>query len=237
MTAFANHFAFQFKTGLRNPSQLVMNYLFPLVFYVMMGLVMTHINPQFAETLVPAMAIVAAMSSGVLGLPGSLVESREAGIYRSFKVNGVSALSILTIPVITTVFEVLAVTALITLTAPAFGGTLPADWGAFLAVTLAMGFSYGSIGALIGVVSADSRATVLLSQILFAEYDPGRPDAPTRPAARLDAPPLGVTARHVHHAGLPGAGFSPADPDGPAGIAPGPAGQWGIGLWSGRLPL
>lgn len=102
MTAFVHHFAFEFKTGARNPSQLLMNYLFPLGFFVMMGLVMTQVNPLFIQTMIPAMVILAAMSSGVLGLPGTLVEAREVGIFRSYKINGVPALSILTIPVVTT---------------------------------------------------------------------------------------------------------------------------------------
>jgi ABC-2 type transport system permease protein len=167
MTAFANHFAFEFRTGLRNPSQLLMNYLFPLGFYVMMGLIMTQINPLFTETMIPAMIIVAAMSSAVLGQPGTLVESREAGIFRSFKINGVPALSILTVPMVTTVFQVLVVTAIITLSGPLFKGTLPVHWGGFLLVTLVMAFSFSAIGALIGVVSTDSRSTVLYSQLIF----------------------------------------------------------------------
>ena len=167
MIAFLNHFAFEFKTGLRNPSQILMNYLFPLGFYLMMGLVMTQINPQFTQTLIPAMVIVGAMSSAVLGLPGTLVESRQAGIYRSFKINGVPALSILAIPMITTALQVLIVTAIITSSAPVFEGTLPVNWGAFLLVTVGMAFAFGAIGALIGVVSNDSRSTVLFSQLIF----------------------------------------------------------------------
>jgi ABC-2 type transport system permease protein len=167
MTAFANHFAFEFKTGLRNPSHLLLNYLFPLGFYAIMGLVMTQINPLFTGTMIPAMIIVAAMSSAVLGLPGTLVESREAGVYRSFKINGVPALSILSIPAVTTLFQVLIVAAIITLTAPLFKGTLPVNWGGFALVTAVMAFCFGGLGALIGVVSTDSRSTVLFSQLIF----------------------------------------------------------------------
>jgi ABC-2 type transport system permease protein len=167
MTAFVNHFSFEFKTGLRNPTQLLMNYLFPLGFYLMMGLIMTQINPLFTQTMIPAMIIVGALSSAVLGLPGTLVESRQAGIYRSFKINGVPALSILAIPMISTVFQVLIVAAIITISGPAFDGALPTNWGAFFLVTLAVAFAFGAIGALIGVVSNDSRSTVLFSQLIF----------------------------------------------------------------------
>ncbi len=98
MSAFTNHFSFEFKTGLRNPTLMLMNYLFPLGFYAMMGLVMVQINPGFKDTLIPSIVIVSIMVSTLLGLPGPLVESREAGIYRSFKINGVPVFSILIIP-------------------------------------------------------------------------------------------------------------------------------------------
>ncbi|MBI5291285.1 MAG: ABC transporter permease [Chloroflexi bacterium] len=168
MTAFAQHFAFEFKTGLRNPNLFFINYLFPLGFYAMMGLVMTQINPGFTETMVPAMVVFAIMASTILGLPSPLVESREAGIYRSFKINGVPALSILAIPVMTTIFHVLITSTLIVLTGPAlFKGIAPVHWGSFALVALVTAFACGAIGALIGVISANSQATVLWSQLIF----------------------------------------------------------------------
>jgi ABC-2 type transport system permease protein len=168
MTAFAQHFAFEFKTGLRNPNQLLLNYLFPLGFYALMGLVMTQINPGFAETMVPAMVVFAIMASTILGLPSPLVESREAGIFRSYKINGVPALSILTIPMVTTIFHVLITSAIIVLTGPAlFKGIAPIHWGAFALVALVTAFACGAFGALIGVISASSQATVLWSQLIF----------------------------------------------------------------------
>ena len=167
MTAFASHFAFEFKTGLRNPTAMLMNYLFPLAFYVMMGLVMTQINPGFKDVLVPALVIFAIMASNLLGLPGPLVDSREAGIYRSFKINGVPALSILFIPALSTIFHALIVSAIITLTAPIFGGPLPQNWIAFALITLLTAATFGTMGMLIGVIAANSRSVVLYSQLIF----------------------------------------------------------------------
>jgi ABC-2 type transport system permease protein len=168
MTAFVFHFAFEFKTGLRNATLLLMNYLFPLGFYAMMGLVMPQINPDFADTMIPAMVVFVAMTSNLLGLPDPLVAAREAGIYRSYKINGVPALSILSIPVLSTLFHVLIVATIISLTgAPFFGGAAPDNWGSFALITLVTAFAFGAIGALIGVVSTSSRATVLWSQLIF----------------------------------------------------------------------
>jgi ABC-2 type transport system permease protein len=168
MRAFANHFGFEFKTGLRNSTLLMMNYLFPLGFYAMMGLVMTQINPDFSDTMIPAMVVFVAMVSNLLGLPDPLVASRESGIYRSFKVNGVPALSILSIPVLSTLFHVLIAVAIISFTAaPFFGGATPENWASFGLLALVTAFAFGGIGALIGVISSNSRATVLWSQLIF----------------------------------------------------------------------
>ena len=137
MTAFANHFAFEFKTGLRNSTLLMLNYLFPLGFYAMMGLVMTAINPLFSESMVPAMVIFATMAAAILGLPAPLVESREAGIYRSFKINGVPAPSILAIPALSTIFHVLIVASIIAVTGPLlFKGLAPSNWGGKLSISM-----------------------------------------------------------------------------------------------------
>ena len=168
MTALVNHFAFEFKTGLRDTNLLMMNYLFPLAFYAMMGLVMTQINPLFADTMIPAMVLFAAMASTLLGLPGPLVESREAGIYRSYRINGVPAAAILLMPTLTTAFHVLIVGAIIAVTGkPFFGGVAPANWGAFILITLVSVLSFTGLGSLIGVVAGDSRAVVLFSQLIF----------------------------------------------------------------------
>jgi ABC-2 type transport system permease protein len=167
MTAFMSHLAFEFKSGLRNSTLLLMNYLFPLGFYVMMGLIMTQINPGFTEVMVPAMIIIAFLASTVLGLPGPLVESREAGIFRTFKISGVPAFSILVIPALTTVIHSLIVAAIIVITAPIFGGALPESWGGLIVVALSSAFAFGAIGALIGAVAQGSRATVLLPQLIF----------------------------------------------------------------------
>ncbi len=88
MKAFAYHFSFEFFTGLRNKTLLLMMYLLPLGFHFMMGLMMVDINPFFLETMIPAMVIFAILSGMILGLPQPLVEAREAGIFRSYKING-----------------------------------------------------------------------------------------------------------------------------------------------------
>jgi len=89
MNAFTNHFSFEFRTGIRNKTLPLMNHLFPLGVYAMMGLLMTGINPTFRETMIPAMVVFAILAATILGLPDPLVTAREAGIFRSDKINSV----------------------------------------------------------------------------------------------------------------------------------------------------
>jgi ABC-2 type transport system permease protein len=168
MTAFLIHFGFEFKSGLRNSNQLFLNYLFPLGFFLLIAFIMPQINPVFQETMVPALVIFAVLASNILGLPSPIVESREAGIYRSFKINGVPAFSILSIPVVTTIFHSLITSAIITvLGISIFDGIAPVSWPAFILLTILTAFTCGTLGALIGVISNNTRATVLWSQLIF----------------------------------------------------------------------
>ncbi len=168
MNAFLHHFMYDFRTGLRDKSLLLMNYLFPLGFYVLMGLLMTGLNPTFAPTMIPAMILVAVMACTLLGLPNPVVEAREAGIFRSFKINGVPALSIITIPVLSSFVHMILVSIIITATAiPFFQAGVPVNWGYFVLILLLTIFTMASFGMLIGVVSPNSRAIVLFSQSIF----------------------------------------------------------------------
>jgi len=168
MTAFINHFSFEFRTGIRNKQLLFMNYLFPLGFYLMMGFVMPAINPFFLESLIPALIAFAILSTTLLGLPDPLVKAREDGIFRSYKINGIPASSILVIPAATTMLHLLIVAVIITATAPIlFDAPLPANWLNFALTFLAMAVACVGISLLIGVISSSTRMTVLWSQLIF----------------------------------------------------------------------
>jgi ABC-2 type transport system permease protein len=168
MNGFTLHLGFQLRSTLRSPSQLLMSYLFPLAFYGLLGAVMPKLNPTFLPNMIPAMTIFAVMTGGLLGLPGQLVEEREAGIYRSYRVNGVPAASVIAAPAIGIVFHSMVAAALVALTAgPLFDAPVPTNWSALFLITLLGAVLFAGLGTLIGVVSSDSRATVLWSQALF----------------------------------------------------------------------
>jgi len=168
MNAFTSHFSFEFRTGIRDKTLLMMNYLFPLGLYAMMGLLLVELNPPFVETIIPAMIIVAILSGTVLSLPNPLVTAREAGIFRSYKINGVPAISILTIPALTTILHMVVVAVIITVTAPLFfGAPPPVNWPGFILFFLLAVFAHAGIGMLISVIASSTRAVVLWSQLIL----------------------------------------------------------------------
>lgn len=168
MTAFFHHFMYDFRIGLRDKSLMLLNYLFPLGFYLLMGLLMTGLNPNFAPTMIASMILVTVMAGTLLGLPNPVVESRELGIFRSFKINGVPALSIITIPILSSFVHVILVSVIITITAiPFFKAGVPSNWGWFVLILLLTIFTFSTLGVLIGVVSPNSRMIVLFSQLIF----------------------------------------------------------------------
>ncbi|MGE5123716.1 MAG: ABC transporter permease, partial [Acidobacteriaceae bacterium] len=90
------------------------------------------------------------------------------GIFRSFKINGVPALSIVTIPILSSLVHIILVSLIISSTAGLFfKAGIPVNWGYFVLILLLTAFTFASLGMLIGVVSPNSRLIVLFSQSIF----------------------------------------------------------------------
>lgn len=168
MNAFFLHLAYEFRAGFRHKQLLLMNYLFPLGYYLLMGLILTGINSQFREDMIPAMILFSTLAATLLGIPLALTTAREKGILRSYKINGIPAISILTISIITCISHVLLMTAIITVSGPIlFDALIPIQWFNFVLVFILSTVSYASMSALIGVVSSSSRVAILWSQLIF----------------------------------------------------------------------
>ncbi len=168
MRAFLYHFAFELRTGTRNKTLLLLNYLFPLGFYLLMGAIMPSLYPPFRANIIPAMVMFAVLSATLLGIPDPLVNARENGIFRSFRINGVPTFSILVIPALATILHLAVVTVVILVSAPLlFKAPMPSNWGLFVLVWAAATLACAGLSVLIGVVSPSSRQTVLWAQAVY----------------------------------------------------------------------
>jgi ABC-2 type transport system permease protein len=168
MNAFIKHFSFEFRTGIRNKSLLFMYYLFPLSLYLLLGSLMGALNPGFREIMIPSMIVIAILTATIMSLPGPLVTARDAGIFRSYKINGVPAASILFIPVLSAFFHFMVLGTIITITAPSlFNAPLPVHWPSFFLILLLMFLASAGIGLLVGVISSSSQMAMLMAQVIF----------------------------------------------------------------------
>jgi ABC-2 type transport system permease protein len=168
MTAFIHHLAYDFKTGIRDRSKLLMFYLFPIVFFALMGGLMSLVNPSFKQTMIPGMVLFAFMCAALLNLPGILVNAREAGVFRSYRINGVPSASIVSIPVISTAVHMAVVAVLITFAGMRFyGGVAPSHALGFAAASLLSYAMYAGIGVLIGVAAGNNTVSILAAQLIY----------------------------------------------------------------------
>jgi len=168
MKAFSLHLLIDLKAGLRDKTLLLMNYLFPLGFYIIIGGIMPKLNPGYLPMLIPSMMIFSILVSTILGLPNSLVASRDSGIFRSYKINGVSKLSMLGIPTVSTVLHTIIVIIIILLSAPIlFNAKLPQDILGFIIVFIATLIVFSGFAVLIGVVAQNASTTIIYAQALF----------------------------------------------------------------------
>ena len=168
MRGFTHHLIYDFKTGVRDKTLMLMNYLFPIGFFLLVGLFMTKINPAFKDIMIPGMILFTIMSTTLLSLPGTMVAQRNAGIYRGFRVNGVPAGSLIVIPLLGCLFHTALASGLITLgSLVLFDGAAPVYWGRFVLVFLLSSLALASLGTLLGIVAQSSRASTLLAQAFY----------------------------------------------------------------------
>jgi ABC-2 type transport system permease protein len=168
MRAFLHHLAYDFKTGIRDKAKLLMYYLLPLVFFAFAGGLMTAVNPLFKGLMLPAMILFAVMSSSLLFLPSSLITARETGVFRSYRINGVPAGSILGVPVVSTAFHMTVVAVIIAIAGTGlFGGVAPTHLPGFILAGLLSYLAFAGIGTLIGVAAANDTASMLIAQCIY----------------------------------------------------------------------
>lgn len=167
-TATFEHVRVELRSTFRNPSQLLMAWLFPLGFAGVLGAVMPDLNPGFRANMVSAFSLIAVTTGTLLGLPGPMVEARSGGVLRGFRVVGVPDAASLGVPALSAALHALLAAATTgALTVALYDGEAPRAPLAYLGVIAGTALAFAGLGALIGVVATSARGTVLLSQALF----------------------------------------------------------------------
>lgn len=168
MKAFITHLGIQLRLDFRNKGTLFVYYIIPLIFYIVMGAVFSTITPDTKETLGAAMSIFGITMGAVLGLPPALVEMRESGALRAYRVNGVPGWAVLSAKALSACLNLAAIALIIAVTAPLFfGAGVPGHISAYCVTMFLLILSSIAIGLLIGAVAKNQSTTTILSQAVF----------------------------------------------------------------------
>ncbi len=179
MKAFFKYLGIQFRMDLRNNGILMTYYLVPLLFFIVIGLVFSSVNPGMKPTLAATMSIFAVTMGGVMGTPIPIVKARESGTLRSFRVNGIPDVAVLSVQALSALLHLLIVCIIIYFVSPVLLHSsmpkYPVPYAAtllvFIVVTIAMGLLIGSVARSQSMASMLSMVvflpTMMLSGVMF----------------------------------------------------------------------
>lgn len=168
MKKFLKHLFLEFKISIRDKSMIFMNYIFPLGFFFLIGTIMTKIQPEFKEQMIPAMILFTIMSSTLLTIPNAIVTARQSGIYRSYKIYGVNKFEIIAMITISTIIHIFMSSVVIYFFAhKIFEASKPEKPLILIGICLLYALINIGISLLIGILSNNTRVTTLWAQLIF----------------------------------------------------------------------
>jgi ABC-2 type transport system permease protein len=168
MKAFFTQLMIQFKCDLRDKQTLIIYYMIPLIFFLLVGFVMASIMPDRVNTLMPAFTIFAITMPTFLGLPSTLVRLKEKDVLKAYKAAGIPTWATPLSHAINTCFHTLIVSVIIFALSPIiFGCDLPANIPWYFSKILLVIICSTSLGVMLSSLSKNQGSVTMLGQLLF----------------------------------------------------------------------
>lgn len=168
MKSLIYQFKFEFIKAFRDKTLLMLTYLMPLGFYLMMGFFMVEINPFFLDILIPSMVIFTILTSTLMGIPSIVVDNRNSGVLKSYKIYGINKYQYIFINSLTSLIHVLINSLIIVISANyLFNAPTPNNYGLFIILIIIGVFTFTGISTLIGVISKNNKTTILFAQAIY----------------------------------------------------------------------
>lgn len=168
MRAFFIQLFAQLKMDLRDKGTLMVYYLVPLVFYLVMGSIMKAISMDSNTPLILSITIFSVSMSAFLGMPQNLVKAREQGILEAYRAAGIPAWSLPLATILLSTVHMLFVSIVILVTAPyLFKAAMPENIGAHFFTVLLVALCSEGVGALLSCLVKKQNTMTLASQCLF----------------------------------------------------------------------
>lgn len=158
----------QCKLDIRNKNVLIVYYILPLIFFLVMGSVFTTIDPNAKTRIIQSMSIVAISMAAYLGTPVPIVEIFSSDIKKTYKVGNIPLWVILLTSFLSALVHILIVSAIIFIISPIiFKADIPSNiLMYFLFLILVISVS-SIIGILIGLISKSNTVMTMFSQFIF----------------------------------------------------------------------
>lgn len=168
MKAFLLQLIIQFRNDLRNKDVLMVYYLVPLAFYLVMGSIFNLPELSMGKSVIASLSIFAVSMSAFLGMPQSLVKSREDGVLQAYRVAGIPSWSLPLATIIISFVHMMIIVCIILLTAPPiFGSPRPDSVSKHLASMALIIVCSQALGTLLACFVKKQNTLTLVGQCLF----------------------------------------------------------------------
>lgn len=168
MKAFITGLYIQFRTDLRDKGVLMVYYLVPLVFYLVMGSIMNLPGMKSGNTLIASITIFAMSMSAFLGMPQTLVKAREQGVLNAYRVAGIPVWSLPLSTIIISFVNMMITAVIILCSAPyLFRAAWPQSIALHLFSMAIVAIASESLGVLLASLVKKQSSMTLVGQCLF----------------------------------------------------------------------
>lgn len=168
MSGFLYSVALQWKLDIRSKSLLVTCYIVPIIFFLLMGGILTSVMPEMNKTLIQSMIVMCVSMGAFIGLPPSLTETYGSDVKKVYKANGVPLYSGLVTMFLSAFLHLMISCVIILLLAPIlFDASLPVQLPFFffsLAIYIMVSLSIGSI---LGLIVKNQAKLTMIAQLVF----------------------------------------------------------------------
>lgn len=168
MNGFLYGAALQWKLDIRSKSLLVTCYIVPLIFFLLMGGILTSVMPEMKSTLIQSMIVMSVSMGALIGLPPSLTETYGSDIKKVYKANGVPLYLGLVTMFLSAFVHLMISCVIILLLAPIlFEAALPVQLPFFFLSLAIYIIASLSIGSILGLTVKNQAKLTMIAQLVF----------------------------------------------------------------------
>jgi len=168
MKAFFIQLFIQFKSDFRDKGVLMVYYLVPMAFYLIMGSIMKTLEMDSDSSLILSITLFALSMPAFLGMPQTLVKARENGVLEAYRVAGIPSWSLPLATIIISLVHIMIVSLIILFSAPyLFGAAMPKSILFHLLLVVIVAICSESLGALLACLVKKQTTLTLAGQFLF----------------------------------------------------------------------